>query len=203
MKILSRNDQNGRSMVEMLGVLAIIGVLSVGGISGYSKAMAKFKLTKAQDQITMLLMNIRTAYATSPSYNGLTSEMAAEYNIAPNEMVAGTEGSRTLNGAFGGTVDLGTLGTADTYFYITMNSLGKEACRSLLTSDWGADGLISIKSGPTATGNAPQDADTACTPSVPTAAGAGTWCTQNLPVTLPQAGFACSAEQNHITWIYY
>ena len=29
----------GRSMVEMLGVLAIIGVLSVGAIAGYSKAM--------------------------------------------------------------------------------------------------------------------------------------------------------------------
>ena len=50
MTILNRNDQGGRSMVEMLGVLAIIGVLSVGGISGYSKAMAKFKLTKAQHQ---------------------------------------------------------------------------------------------------------------------------------------------------------
>lgn len=203
MKILSRNDQNGRSMVEMLGVLAIIGVLSVGGISGYSKAMAKFKLTKAQDQITMLLMNIRTAYATSPSYEGLTSEMAAEYNIAPNEMVAGAEGSRTLNGAFGGTVDLGTLGSANTYFYITMNALGKEACRSLLTSDWGADGLISVSAGPTATGTAPTTGAEACTSSVPNAAGAGTWCTQDLPVALTKAGFACSAEQNHITWIYY
>ncbi len=36
----------GRSMVEMLGVLAIIGVLSVGAIAGYSKAMFKYKLNK-------------------------------------------------------------------------------------------------------------------------------------------------------------
>ena len=36
----------GRSMVEMLGVLAIIGVLSVGAIAGYSKAMTKYKLNK-------------------------------------------------------------------------------------------------------------------------------------------------------------
>ena len=62
MRILMKNEQSGRSMVEMLGVLAIIGVLSVGGISGYSKAMAKYKLTKAQDQLTMMIMNIRTAY---------------------------------------------------------------------------------------------------------------------------------------------
>ena len=32
-------NQSGRSMVEMLGVLAIIGVLSIGGIAGYRAAM--------------------------------------------------------------------------------------------------------------------------------------------------------------------
>ena len=34
-----RNNETGRSMVEMLGVLAVIGVLSVGGIAGYMIAM--------------------------------------------------------------------------------------------------------------------------------------------------------------------
>ena len=38
--------QSGRSMIEMLGVLAIIGVLSIGGITGYSKAMFKYKFNK-------------------------------------------------------------------------------------------------------------------------------------------------------------
>ena len=44
----SRNDicSAGRSMIEMLGVLAIIGVLSVGGIAGYSKAMEKWKINQ-------------------------------------------------------------------------------------------------------------------------------------------------------------
>lgn len=32
-----KNNQFGRSMIEMLGVLAIIGVLSVGGIVGRCK----------------------------------------------------------------------------------------------------------------------------------------------------------------------
>ena len=31
---MSKKSQIGRSMIEMLGVLAIIGVLSVGGIAG-------------------------------------------------------------------------------------------------------------------------------------------------------------------------
>ena len=45
----------GRSMVEMLGVLAIISVLSVGAIAGYSKAMTKYKLNKQAEQISWLL----------------------------------------------------------------------------------------------------------------------------------------------------
>ena len=47
----------GRSMVEMLGVLAIIGVLSVGAIAGYSKAMMKYKLNKHAESFSMLLNN--------------------------------------------------------------------------------------------------------------------------------------------------
>ena len=45
----------GRSMVEMLGVLAIIWVLSVGAIAGYSKAMFKYKLNKQAESFNMLL----------------------------------------------------------------------------------------------------------------------------------------------------
>ena len=48
----------GRSMIEMLGVLAIIAVLTVGGIAGYSKAMQKYKINKMLDDYTMLTTNI-------------------------------------------------------------------------------------------------------------------------------------------------
>ncbi len=202
---LNKTNQNGRSMVEMLGVLAIIGVLSVGGISGYSKAMAKFKLTKAQDQITMLLMNIRTAYATSPSYSGLTSQAAADYNIAPGEMVSGSGASTKLYGAFGGEVSVGAIANKEQYFYIGLANLGKEACRSLLSSDWGADGLVRIVAGPSGGVTAPTSE--ACAKSVPTAAlsgnALGTWCTANLPVSLQESAYACSGEVNNIVWTYY
>ncbi|MDY4885857.1 MAG: hypothetical protein SO141_06400 [Alphaproteobacteria bacterium] len=48
-------SENGRSMVEMLGVLAIIGVLSVGAIAGYSKAMMKYKLNKHAEQMNTVI----------------------------------------------------------------------------------------------------------------------------------------------------
>ena len=48
----------GRSMVEMLGVLAIIGVLSVGAIAGYSKAMMKYKLNQYSEAVNLLINNV-------------------------------------------------------------------------------------------------------------------------------------------------
>ena len=42
-------SESGRSMVEMLGVLAIIGVLSIGGIAGYTMAMNRYRANEAID----------------------------------------------------------------------------------------------------------------------------------------------------------
>ena len=46
-----KKSQSGRSMVEMLGVLAIIGVLSVGGIAGYSHSMSKHRANRIADVV--------------------------------------------------------------------------------------------------------------------------------------------------------
>ena len=66
-----KNNQSGRSMIEMLGVLAIIGVLSVGGIAGYSKAMQKYRINKTIEQITLIAGNVRTFFASQGNYKGL------------------------------------------------------------------------------------------------------------------------------------
>ena len=50
--------EHGRSMIEMLGVLAIIGVLSVGGIAGYSKAMEKYKVNKTVSEYSNFIFGM-------------------------------------------------------------------------------------------------------------------------------------------------
>ena len=47
-----KKSQSGRSMVEMLGVLAIIGVLSVGGIAGYSLSMRRHRANGVADAVS-------------------------------------------------------------------------------------------------------------------------------------------------------
>lgn len=51
-------SQSGRSMVEMLGTLAIIGVLSVGGIMGYSYGMDKWRANETINDISLRAVDL-------------------------------------------------------------------------------------------------------------------------------------------------
>lgn len=53
-----KNDNAGRSMLEMFGVLAIIGILSIGGMAGYSKAMEKIKANKLVGEYNNLIWGL-------------------------------------------------------------------------------------------------------------------------------------------------
>ena len=168
---MNNMNQNGRSMIEMLGVLAIIGVLSVGGIAGYSKAMLKYKTNKLIDQVTMLTTNIRTLYAQQKTFTGLdgiagsvtaydNGKTAIEMGVIPDEMIRkttnATDPTKTdtdLKNPFAGTiildVDNSVPGDAgeNRAFIIGVNGIPKEACMAVAVSDWGSNyssGLIGM-----------------------------------------------------------
>lgn len=164
-------EQSGRSMIEMLGVLAIIGVLSVGGIAGYSKAMNKFKTNKIADNVSMLVANIKTLYAQQNTYDGLNNETAVSMGVVPDELVQKTYGttdadkntvkSVKLMNAFNGAVDIHVSGSTDKTdnkaFVLAFSGISREACITLATNDWGSgysSGLIAIRaSGESSTGD--------------------------------------------------
>lgn len=81
----------GRSMVEMLGVLAIIGVLSIGAISGYSKAMMKYKLNKALEQSTYVLhlayLYLQDFQSSHPSSTLYLTSYYVKMGLIPEEMI--------------------------------------------------------------------------------------------------------------------
>ena len=55
-------NQSGRSMVEMLGVLAIVGVLSVGGIAGYKMAMEQIGKNKMLNLANQFALMVETEF---------------------------------------------------------------------------------------------------------------------------------------------
>ena len=59
-------NEIGRSMVEMLGMLAVTGVLSVGGIMGYRFAMDKYRANETLNEL-----QIRVADLSRQMLNGI------------------------------------------------------------------------------------------------------------------------------------
>ena len=64
-------------MVEMLGVLAIIGVLSVGGVSGYVTAMDKYKMNRYASDINMMILNLKNLFIQQPSLDAIKASYYA------------------------------------------------------------------------------------------------------------------------------
>ena len=71
------DSESGRSMVEMLGVLAIMGVLAIGGIAGYRWAMDKYR---SNDTIKEL--SERAVVYSQQMIREVTTLSSSEFNPA-------------------------------------------------------------------------------------------------------------------------
>ncbi|MBQ6853845.1 MAG: hypothetical protein IJO11_00200 [Alphaproteobacteria bacterium] len=67
-----KKNESGRSMVEMLGVLAIIGVLSVGGIAGYTMAMNRYRANEVVDMANKYAVIVYSGWMTAKMMNNGT-----------------------------------------------------------------------------------------------------------------------------------
>ena len=225
-------NQSGRSMIEMLGVLAIIGVLSVGGIAGYSKAMSKYRTNKVLDQVSMLITNIRTMYAQQQNYGNLDNALAIDMGLVPDELiVAGLADNAAgkLRNIFGGRIFIGASsldGAGDASevdknaFVVSFYGLTRDACIAMATSDWGAGssaGLTALhvfsQSRGTSTEPTSIDAEldavtryTSGSISQMSASAVPGDETVKVPLTVDQARLACYCPNKSlcaVSWKYY
>lgn len=197
-------NESGRSMIEMLGVLAIVGVLSVGGIAGYSKAMQKYRTNKTIEQVTQIANGIRVLYSGQRSYGtNLSGTVLKRAKILPESAFdgAGSNGSDTPSNAFGGTINVGARkklsgDSLNKAFYVQLNQIPEDACVELLSQDWGdATGLISY-----GTGSRGGDYF-GCTRG--NNANAPYACGGDGVMTMSAIMAACSGSNNTITWNFF
>ncbi len=97
---LKYNFESGRSMVEMLGVLAIIGVLSVGAIAGYSYAMDKYRVNETINDVNMRGIDLVRQVATkqAPDLSDWPTVSQAGYTISEANLSADGEAYFSISG---------------------------------------------------------------------------------------------------------
>jgi Tfp pilus assembly protein PilE len=85
----TKQQENGRSMTELLGVLAIIGVLSVGGIAGFKTAIDKHKSNE------LLQSALMRASVISPKILSGKIPTASEFSNLKNDSAVFDESIET------------------------------------------------------------------------------------------------------------
>ena len=128
----------GRSMVEMLGVLAIIGVLSVGAIAGYSKAMMKYKLNKQAEQISSILdyvnIHLDEFKRSKTTISDNMIPLLTKLDVIPKEMIRENQ-NNVVYDIFGNAVGLKNYYTGGSAYYfefvLYINKGQKESCINL------------------------------------------------------------------------
>lgn len=131
---------SGRSMVEMIGVLSVVGFLTYGGIIGYLQASQRLRLNNLKDEISTLVANIRSLYFKFPSYEGISEVTLISSGFVPERMIS--KDRKSIINSLRGSVYVGSGGGAldkNGAFILIYNGLDSTSCHNLIAENWGSD----------------------------------------------------------------
>lgn len=141
-----RKMQSGRSMSEMLGVLAVVGVLSIAAISGFSFMMEVHKENVTLDRLSKVIAGVQTTNllsneTVSKNGNGFVSK-----SVNMNNIISDIGGDMASDGSYittplknenGDQVKISVKLVAPASFSIQTNNLSRRACKKIVQSNLG------------------------------------------------------------------
>ncbi len=138
---MKKNEEHlGRSMVEMVGVLSIVGFLTFGGIIGYNRANEMLKFNNLRDQISTMVANVRSVFFKFDDYSSLNEKALINIGVLPESMIS--EDHTEIINVMKGSVLVGPAETElskSGAFILIYNGLNAITCRELVVLDWGDD----------------------------------------------------------------
>ena len=117
-------QESGRSMIEMLGVLAIMGVITVGAIAMISTAMRTQKRNTVNDEVTQIVLGVRQLLGEYDDFTNID-----------NSTIFGAIGMSNKN-PYGGTYSLSVDPANSRQFIVGINGLTQSDCEYLATKAW-------------------------------------------------------------------
>ena len=201
-----KTNDYGRSMIEMLGVLAIVGILSVGSLSGYSNAMLKYKTNRLSSETLEIIVNTRNTYLKQKNYKDISLDILSKVGAVPDNMYNRPGFVSEIYNAFNGRVKVFESfngGTVPLAFEIYNTGISTKGCIALATFDWGNDptsGFTALYIGEGNIDSAQMENIQLGTPSDETA-GIYTIGTDvnSIPLDVIRATMACKCRDNECT----
>lgn len=137
---MQNSNQHGRSMIEMLGVLAIIGVLTAGSLSIIGKARLRQELTQLLSETAEIVNNTKKLACQYDSGYGTYTNLICQSKAHPANVDCPKGTSSDLKITTSSDVTIKLLPEKDSdinYFVAEIDDMSKAACVYLATSDWG------------------------------------------------------------------
>ena len=206
----------GRSMVEMLGVLAIVALLSIIGLAGFSRAMLLHRINTTFYDITYIVNNVHNLFHRQSSYKDLGTSnntyMSSNGHVAtkvsnsaklfPDNII-----KNNYKNSFGGDIKLFATGRFKQddlrAFNLEFWKMPQEACMQMAMHSWNnLHGLIALKIRGSHSDTTPYSLqklyETKCTTKYET--GIGVFCAKDIPLSPLQAAAVCDVEIEYLSF---
>lgn len=118
-------QESGRSMIEMIGVLAIMGVITSAAILLISSAMNMQKLQETKEEVIGMVLNIRSKFSEFDDFSNIN-----------NSSMQGLTGMNSNKNPYGGTYKISVDPSNARQFIISIDGLSKSECESLSVEAW-------------------------------------------------------------------
>lgn len=140
------NTQSGRSMIEMLAVIAIMGIIVVSATIGINQGMVKYNSSKLHTDMQSIADDVYNLYNWSRGYPGKDSFMGTA-DLCGEDVFPDGCNRGTANNPFGGTYTVGIdecpadeddeVAENVICLKITASGVPAKECALLVTNDWG------------------------------------------------------------------
>lgn len=117
-------QESGRSMIEMLGVLAIMGLITVGAIGMISTAMRTQKRNVVNDEVIEMVTGVRQLLGEYDDFSNIDSST-----------IFGAIGVSNKN-PYGGAYTISVDPSNSRQFIVGINGLNQSDCKYLVTKAW-------------------------------------------------------------------
>lgn len=133
---VTKKHESGRSMIEMVGVLAVMGLITAAAFVLITSAMRSQKLSRADDDISALAAGVRLLYNNTVT-DGKTD--FSGINAATSTNTLKVLGFESVKSPYGGVYTVAT-GTDTSTFTISFDAGDANACSALKERGWANGG---------------------------------------------------------------
>lgn len=140
MKKIIKQNKKGFTLTEVLLVLALAATIIILIFMAYPKAKSAISVDRESKNISTILSGVKSMYASTSSFTGLTNNVALKAEIIPNNMIKkSTSVITTVKNSWSGVVVIqsdstGPSGKAGSSFTITYNTVPTISCSKLVAS---------------------------------------------------------------------